>query len=220
MRQGIPPVGRDVSVWANDMRRWLSRALGSLTFKQAGGGAPADQDGVMLWDAAAGYPVVSKDGAWRQIVLADGYGICLATTTQTATAINTPQKVVFDTLPVASGVTVAGSPATQITVAEGGVYEASFSCQLTSTSASLQRFWTWLRINGTDLPLSQLESTVQANGGASIVSRTVPLPMAAGDYLEIMWAVDNTNLTMTAGAASGFYPSGSACVYTLTRVRA
>lgn len=218
MTLNLPPVGNDIFVWANNVRRAVSRAWDALSFKAAN--ATAAQDGILLWDAASKYPTVSKDGEWRQVVLADGYAICLATTTQTATAINTAQKVVFDTLPVADGVTVEGSPATRITVAEGGVYEASFSCQLTSTSASLQRFWTWLRINGTDLPLSQLESTVQANGGAAIVSRTVPLPMAAGDYLEIMWAVDNVNLTMSAAAASGFYPSGSACVYSLSRIRA
>ena len=213
-----PPVTGDMTIWAQNLVSYLRRTVSRLQFKSAD--ASAVEDGVILWDAASGYPVVSKDSVWRQVVLADGYGICLATTTQTATAINTAQKVVFDTVPVASGVSVQGSPATRITVAEGGVYEASFSCQLTSTSASAQQFWTWLRINGTDLPLSQLKHTVNANNGAAIVSRTVPLPMAAGDYLEIMWAVDNTNLTMTAAPATAFAPVGSSCVYSLTRIRA
>lgn len=213
-----PPVTANIQVWAQNVVAYLRRTASRLQFKSVD--ASATEDGVILWDAANGYPIVSKDNAWRQIVLADGYCICLATTTQTATAVNTAQKVVFDLLPVANGVSVTGSPATKITVAEGGVYEASFSCQLSSTSGSTQHFWTWLRINGVDLALSQLEQTVAANGGACIVSRTVPLPMAAGDYLEIMWAVDNTNLKMTAAPATAFAPVGAACVYTLSRIRA
>ena len=213
-----PPVTADMQVWAQNVVSYLRRTVSRLQFKTAS--ASASEDGVILWDAANGYPVVSKANQWRQLVIADGYGICLATATQTATASNTAQKVVFDTIPVSSGISVLGSPATQITVAEGGVYEASFSCQLTSTSASAQQFWTWLRINGTDLAMSQLKHTVNANNGAAIVSRTVPLPMAAGDYLEIMWAVDNTNLTMTAAPATAFAPVGSSCVYSLTRIRA
>ena len=97
MRQGIPPVGRDLFMWANDLRRWLARAMDSLTFKQAGAGAVAEQDGVLLWDAANGYPVVSKGGVWRQVLLADGYAIFSQDVDVTAAAANTAYTVVLST---------------------------------------------------------------------------------------------------------------------------
>jgi hypothetical protein len=33
----------------------------------------ATENGIILYDNVNGYPVVSKDGEFRQIVLADGY---------------------------------------------------------------------------------------------------------------------------------------------------
>ena len=68
MKNGIPPVGMNLTAWANDLRRWLARSWDALSFKDAS--AQASQDGVILWDAA-GYPVVSRSGAWRQVLLDD-----------------------------------------------------------------------------------------------------------------------------------------------------
>jgi hypothetical protein len=48
MRFGVPTVGADVSLWANDLRRWLSRSWDNLTFKDPS--ASATQDGVILWE--------------------------------------------------------------------------------------------------------------------------------------------------------------------------
>lgn len=61
MKNGVPPVGMNLTAWANDLRRWLARSWDALSFKDAS--AQASQDGVMLWDTA-GYPVVSRSGAW------------------------------------------------------------------------------------------------------------------------------------------------------------
>lgn len=65
-----PIVGPDVRVWANDMRRFLARQWDRLTFKTDG--TAATDDGVILWDAENGYPVVSKGGDFRQVVIVEG----------------------------------------------------------------------------------------------------------------------------------------------------
>jgi len=78
MRFGVPPLGPDVRQWANDMRRWLAAGWDALTYKDAS--AKAVSDGVLLWDTA-GYPVVSKDGAWVPLVMEDtplDFGVRLA----------------------------------------------------------------------------------------------------------------------------------------------
>tara|TARA_R110001606_G_scaffold57149_1_gene138174 strand:- start:426 stop:779 length:354 start_codon:yes stop_codon:yes gene_type:complete len=63
----LPPITLDISQWAENMRRYLGLALDQLGFKDAS--ASASQDGVLLWDAVGGYPVISKSGAFKEVVL-------------------------------------------------------------------------------------------------------------------------------------------------------
>lgn len=69
MSLGLPIVGPDVKVWANDLRRYLARQWDRLSFRTSG--QTASDNGVLLWDEANGYPVVSKSGVWRQVSLSD-----------------------------------------------------------------------------------------------------------------------------------------------------
>jgi hypothetical protein len=218
MRQGIPPVGRDVAVWANDMRRWLSRALDSLTFKVAGAGAPADQDGVMLWDAAGGYPVVSKGGEWRQIVLSDGYAMLGIASSVTAAAANTAYSLTWDSPPpTIGGLTVSGS---EVTFNEGGEYIVTFTAQIKSSSASTVNFWFWPRINGADVPGSTMKASLHNNGATIVVARSALFTFSAGDKLIARWAVDSTSGLLAAEAATAFAPATPAATMTISRVAA
>jgi hypothetical protein len=61
----LPVVGPDIKVWANDMRRYLGRQLDRLSWRVTG--QTASENGMILWDEAAGYPVVSLDGSWRRV---------------------------------------------------------------------------------------------------------------------------------------------------------
>lgn len=68
MTLGLPVVGPDVKVWANDMRRFLSRQWDRLSYRTTG--QTASDNGIMLWDAQKACPVVSLDGEWRQVFIA------------------------------------------------------------------------------------------------------------------------------------------------------
>jgi hypothetical protein len=61
----LPVVGPDLSVWANDLRRYLGRQLDRLSWRVTG--QTASENGIILWDEAAGYPVVSVSGAWNRV---------------------------------------------------------------------------------------------------------------------------------------------------------
>ena len=63
--RGLPVVGPDVSVWANDMRRYLGRQLDRLSWRVTG--QTASENGMILWDDAAGYAVVSLNGGWKRM---------------------------------------------------------------------------------------------------------------------------------------------------------
>jgi hypothetical protein len=60
-----PIVGPDLNVWANDLRRYLARQFDRLSWRVTG--QTASENGMILWDEAAGYPVVSLDGNWRRV---------------------------------------------------------------------------------------------------------------------------------------------------------
>ena len=66
----VPVVGPDVKVWANDMRRFLSRQWDKLSWRTAS--AQASDDGIILWDAENGYPVVSYNGIWKPLAYGAG----------------------------------------------------------------------------------------------------------------------------------------------------
>lgn len=61
----VPPVTLELSAWAENLRRYLGKALNQLDSKEAG--ASASEDGVILWDRVNKYPVVSSSSVFRQL---------------------------------------------------------------------------------------------------------------------------------------------------------
>lgn len=214
MSLGFPIVGPDVRVWANDMRRFLGRQWDRLTFKADG--ISATDDGVVLWDATAGYPVVSKGNEFRQIVLADGHYEGVISADQTAASINTAYALTF-TASVENGIT-NGTPASRIVFEEGGLYMANFSAQIASTSASTRTFYFWPRLNGVDKSNSTIVAALHVNNATTVVSRTLTFEVSAGDYLEAVWAVNGANAFLDASAATAFSPPAPAATISITRL--
>lgn len=216
MRSGIPPVGADYSTWANDLRRWLARTWDNLTFK--GASASATQDGILLWDSSGGYPVVSKDGVWRQIVLADGYAIFSQDVDITAAAADTAYKIALDNI-ASQGITLTGSPLTDITFVEGGLYELAFAAQISSTSSSTTTFRFWPRINGSDVPGSTIVASLHQNDATTVVSRTSIFTVTAGTVLNVMWAVSRVQGYLHATPATAYAPVAPSITLNITRVQ-
>lgn len=218
MRFGVPPVGSNIGQWAEDLRRWLGRTWDTLTFRDAAASA-ATQDGILLWDATGGYPVVSKDGAWRQIILADGYAILGQDASITAAAADTAYEIELDGIALA-GITLTGSPLTDITFTEAGLYSLSFTAQISSSTSSQVDFRFWPRINGTDAPGSTIVASLHNNGATTVVSRTAIFTVAAGDVLNVMWATDDTNGFLEAHAATAYAPASPSVTLVIARVQA
>jgi len=209
-----PPVTENLKQWAERFSRYVTYNLSKLTFKTADA-SPAE-NGVILWDETNGYPVVSKDGAFVQIVLEDGQYAGAVTTDQTAASINTAYALTY-TSSIAEGVT-NGTPASRIVFAEAGQYMISFSAQIASTSSSTVNFWFWPRINGTDVTGSTMKNALHQNGSVLVVSRSAIFDVSANDYLEAMWAVDSTSGFLDATAATAFAPAAPASTIAITRL--
>jgi len=210
----LPPIGDNVKAWGNNLTAYLRRQLPRLYFKTADDNP--SENGVILWDDENGYPVVSKNGAFVQIVLEDGQYAGAVTTDQTAASTNTAYALTY-TSSIAQGVT-NGTPASRIVFAEAGQYMISFSAQIASTSSSTVNFWFWPRINGVDVTGSTMKNALHQNGSVLVVSRSAIFDVSANDYLEAMWAVDSTSGFLDATVATGFAPAAPASTIAITRL--
>jgi hypothetical protein len=214
----VPPViGEKWQIWAEDLRRYLGRVQSQLTAKEAT--SSATEDGVILWDRVNGYPVVSKGGLFRQIVLGDGYAIFNQDVDITAAAADTAYEVALDLI-TTQDITLTGSPLTDITFAEGGLYSLAFTAQIASTSASQVDFRFWPRINTNDVAVSTIVASLHNNGATNVVSRIAIFTIDAGDVLNVMWAVSNTNGRLKAHAATGYAPASPSVTLAIHRIQA
>jgi hypothetical protein len=196
------------------MMSYLSQTRSALV-QQTGDESAAD-DGTLMWDRVNQYPVVSKNGAWVQVVLEDGKYAGAVSTDQTAASTNTAYALTY-TSSTADGIT-NGTPASRLVFAEAGQYMVSFSAQIASTSGSTVNFWFWPRVNGTDVTGSTMKNALHQNGSVLVVSRSAIFEFSAGDYLEAMWAVDSTNGFLDATAATAFAPAAPASTIAITRL--
>lgn len=216
MRNPPPPMGPDWKPWGERLNSYLARVRNLLSTKIATDNP--SQDGVLLWDVT-GYPVVSKNGQFRQIVLADGYAAIGRSTDQTAASPNTAYAIGWDTPAFANGISLNPSDNTKIVFAEDGIYELAFAVELLSSSSSAKNAWFWPRINGTDVPGSTIRVTMAANGQYLVMSRSAIFQMTAGSYLQAMFAVDDTTLSISAPAATAFAPASPAVTLSVARLR-
>lgn len=143
------------------------------------------------------------------------YGSFYDTTTQTAAAINTAYAMTFNTTDLSQGVTV-GSPTSRIYVDRSNVYNLQFSAQLDKTSGGVALVWIWLRKNGVNVPDSAGQIRIQGNDAEVLAAWNYIIQLNAGDYIELMWEVDDTSVIILAEAASAVHPSIPSVILTVT----
>jgi len=143
------------------------------------------------------------------------YGQFYDTTSQTAAAINTPYAITFDTTDVSNGVYI-GSPTSRVYVDERGIYNFLFSIQLDKTTGGTGIFWVWPRINGVDVPNSNSQLRLQGNNAEQLATIGYFFPLNAGDYVEVMYAVDDVTVVVQAFASSAFYPAVPSIILTVS----
>lgn len=154
------------------------------------------------------------------------YGVFSDSNTKTPAAIYTPYPITFDTTDFANGFT-RGSPASRIVSAQSGLYNFQFSAQFSSSSSSAKKIWLWPRVNGVDVPNSNSEVTIAANNAMLVASWNWALSLGNGDYVELVYAVDDTAITMVhvaqqtgaTGTATFARPSVPSIILTVTQVQ-
>jgi hypothetical protein len=193
----------------------LQQNLAKLGFKTATDNP--SENGVILWDNVNGYPVVSKNGEFRQIVLEDGHADFMKTADVVPVAANTAYKLTYDAPTGNDGIT-QGTPASRIVFEEAGQYVISFSAQISSTSASTVHFYFWPSVNGTNVANSGMTTALHQNNATLVTSRTQIFTVAANDYLEVNYMIDSTSGFLNYTAASSPVPAIPASTLAITRL--
>ena len=145
------------------------------------------------------------------------YGAFQDNTTQTAAATSTPYAVKFGTTDLTNSVTVVtdGTNLTRVTVDETGIYNFAFSLQLAKATANSKTAWIWPRINGSNVADSATKVTLSGNGSAVVAAWNFFLSMSAGDYFQLMWAVEDTGIQIVHDAATAFCPEIPSAILTV-----
>jgi hypothetical protein len=145
------------------------------------------------------------------------YGEFTKTDSQAPAVINTAYALTFTNTEIASGVS-RGTPTSRIVVAQAGLYNIAASVQITSTNSSQKSVWVWLRKNGaTDFPNSARVASITLNNGYLVVTLNEVASLLAGDYIEVMYAADNTNISISTVAATAFAPAAPAVILAVTQ---
>jgi hypothetical protein len=125
------------------------------------------------------------------------YGAFHDESTQTVAAINTNYEISLSNTDLSSGVSL-GSPSSRIVVANTGVYNITFSIQLTNASSQMQDANIFLRNNGTNIANSNSFFTIHAKhgsvNGGTIATVNFMLSLTANDYIELGWNATSTNV--------------------------
>jgi hypothetical protein len=143
------------------------------------------------------------------------YGQFYDTTTQTAAAINTAYAVTFDTTDISNGV-YRGTPTSRIIVDTEGIYNFQVSMQFDSIAGANRQVWVWFRKNGTDIANSAMHLNIQNNNSEVLQAFNLLVDMKAGDYVEVMWEVGNTDARLQAFAATAIHPAIPSIILTAT----
>lgn len=145
------------------------------------------------------------------------YGAFFDTTNQTAVAINTAYAMTFNNTDTSTTYGVyRGTPTSRIYVDTANVYNIQFSAQVFNSAGGAKLMYIWLRKNGTDISNSATKLRVEGNNTENVAAWNFLLQMNAGDYFELMWAVDDVSLYLLTAASTAFCPAIPSVILTVT----
>jgi hypothetical protein len=146
------------------------------------------------------------------------YGQFSRTTDVTAAVINTAYPIDLNVTGVENGIT-RGTPTSRLVAEFSGLYNFSVNLQLLSNSASAKNAWFWFRKNGADIVNSASLVTLTGNNEYKSIHKSDFISLNATDYVEVVFAVDNTGLFLDATAATAFAPAAPAVLVAVTQVQ-
>lgn len=200
----------------------LMKKIGTLSWGGGGTGAVRinDQDDFDRTSYGEGKVMRWLNGMFRLDTVTGledfTYGAFSDTTNQTANVANTAYEVRFNTTDFSQGHYIRNN--TEIVANTTGVYNYQFSMQLTSTSSSQHNAYIWIRKNNVDVANTATILTFGANKQYGVAAWNFFVDMEVGDHIHLMWAVDDTRISIAAPAATEFCPAVPSVILTVSAI--
>jgi hypothetical protein len=127
------------------------------------------------------------------------YGAFQDSTDQTAANTTTAYAVTFNTTDYSNGIYISDS--SRLNVRNYGIYNIQFSFQFKNDSNDGQDVDIWFRKNGTNVAASNSKFYLPARKSTGdpshlIAAMNYVLEMNANDYVEVMWRVSDTGVSL------------------------
>jgi hypothetical protein len=145
-------------------------------------------------------------------------GLFFSTTDQTLAAVDTGYPITFNQTYLNNFIALQSGSTSKVEVSVSGVYNFQLSCQLKSTNASGKDVQIWINRNGTTVGYSSHRYTLAGADNHFNVSWNFDIDLAAGEYIQMIWGANNTNVTMENIAASAPYPATASAVLAVNYV--
>lgn len=130
-------------------------------------------------------------------------GLFYSTTDQTAAATNTGYPVEFENTYLGNGVSIVDD--TEITVSADGVYNFQVTLQLEHNNSSACSLFVWINKNGTDVAYGGHHQSIKGND-YQVSHWNFSIDLTAGQYIEMYWATDDTDLNLHSEAPTSPHP--------------
>ena len=143
-----------------------------------------------------------------------------STTDQTASVVDTAYALQFENTYLGEAISITGTPKTRITPLYSGVYNFELSVELTSSNASSKELSFWVRRSGVDIANTGRMHVVAGSGGVDDFEYSFTMDLTAGQYIELMWATDDTGITIDYQAAASPRPAVPSTLLTVAFVSA
>jgi len=139
------------------------------------------------------------------------------TTTQTNPVADTVNLFTYNSV-VSEFQISRGTPTSKIFFTNTGLYNIQFSAQLDKTGGGKDSIFIWPRINGVNVPDSATKVVIQGSTDEVVAAWNFLLVIEAGDYFELAWQSNDTNLVILAESAASNYPGIPSIILTATWV--
>lgn len=111
-----------------------------------------------------------------------------------------------------------GVPTSKVFVNETGLYNFQFSAQLDKTGGGKASIWVWPRINGVNVPDSATKVVIQGSTDETVAAWNFLLLLEAGDYFELAWQSNLTDVIVVAESPASNYPGIPSIILTVSWV--
>jgi len=139
-------------------------------------------------------------------------GLFFSTVDQTLAAVDTGYPITFNQTYLNNEVALQSGSTSKIEVNVDGVYNFQLSAQLKSTNASAKDVQIWIKRGTTTIGYSSHKYTLEGSDNHMNVNWLFDIDLADGEYIEMYWGANDTNVTLEAIAASAPYPAVASAV--------